>query len=202
MAPGPAEALELASARQAIQIGGATTALTATLRDRYGNGVPEAVLRFSTDAGLLGLTQARSDARGVATSSLRSGIRVGPARVRVSHLDLGAERQIDFLPGDPAGLMLELDRRSVAIGSRVLALARVEDAFGNPVPGQTVVFDSDIGRPRQRNGETDPNGVARTEVDAPRIGSGFVSAQRGALRAEKRLEVHPARVWLPFLSRR
>ena len=202
VAPGPAEALDLASSRQAIQIGGATTALTATLRDRYGNGVPEAALRFNTDAGLLGLTQARSDARGVATSSLRSGIRVGPARVRVTHLDLGAERQIDFLPGDPASLMLELASRSVAVGGRVLAQSRVEDAFGNPVPGLTVVFDSDIGRPRQRSSPTDPIGVAQTEIDAPRVGSGFVSAQRGSLRAEKRLDVRPARLWLPLLIER
>ncbi len=200
--PGPAEQLSLEASRRAIAIGGQTAALTATLRDAFGNAVPEAATSFETDAGLLAITEARTDARGVATSSLRSGIRVGPATVRASHEELIDEIQVDFEPGAPASLMLELADHSLVVGARTLAVARIEDAFGNPVSGISIEMDSNIAGLDRRLHVSDANGQAEAEIVALRPGLGTVSARSRELRAESRLEVFPRRIWLPFLAHR
>jgi uncharacterized repeat protein (TIGR01451 family) len=202
VAPGAASNLALVAAPEVVRIGGERAVLTATLRDRFGNGIPDALLRFSTDAGLLGAVEQRSDARGRASNEIRSGIRVGPAKVRVEHAGLTAERQLNFLPGAPASLMLELAAARVPLGGRTLAVARVEDSFGNAVPGVWVEFSSAIANPVPGRVLSDAAGRAETALLAGRAGSGSVTARAFDLRAERILRVEPARVYLPLIERR
>ncbi len=198
---GPPQSLTLAAARPRLPVGGETTVVTATLRDAFGNGVEDALIGLSTTLGLLSVTEARADADGTVTSTLRAGIRTGTATVRATSGALGEALEIPFVPGPPASIELAVVPDAIRVGGEARAVARVADEFGNPSAGTTVAFDTDIGRLAARAAATDGRGEAVTTVAGTRPGSGLVRATVGALSDTGALTVEPARVWLPYAVR-
>lgn len=196
--PGPPASLDLASAAARLRVGGETTVITASLRDGYGNGVPDQLVSLETDMGLLSVTAARTDATGRVTSTLRSGVRLGVASLRARSGALADTRVIPFDPGPVASLDLLLDPPVLALGARGLVLGLVADEFGNPVPGVPVEFDSEIAVLQRRSVTSGPDGRAANPMSGLRAGMGLVRASAAGYATSALLTVRPARVYLPL----
>lgn len=200
IAPGPPSRLALATGRDWLTVGGETTVLTATVADQYGNGVP-ATVGFETDLGLLSRREVAADATGSATTTLRSSVHTGTATVTARSGALWQSRAIPFRAAEPAGVELALTDWRLHVGATTAAAASVFDRFGNPVPGRTVEFTSNIATVRNARVETDADGRAETVLTAHRPGSGVVRAATDAYTAVRVLTVDAGRSYLPIALR-
>lgn len=162
----------------------------------------DALISLSTTLGLLSVTEARADANGMVTSTLRAGIRTGTATIRASSGGLRAEAlDIPFVAGPPASVELAVAPEVIAVGGAARAVARVADEFGNPSIGTPVAFTTDIGRIVARSDTTDAAGEAVATILGTRLGSGQVRAAVGAISDAGQLTVEPARAYLPYTAR-
>lgn len=202
--PGPATLIDLAAGAEAVDVGGATVPLTVTLRDQYGNRVGGEEVRFEADLGAVAPGRRIAGPSGIATATLTSGTRSGLATVIARAAARQVRQLIEFRPGPPAAFGLQLSAATVPPGARVRAVAAVADRFGNPVPGLTVQFSTDIGRLVLAEATTDDQGRAATEVatTAADRGAGHVRARLvtpgGELDAAAPLAVDAARAYLPL----
>jgi len=142
------------------------------------NGVAQTgvAIRFTSTAGKLSPASAvaTTNASGVATISI-SADTASPATVQAS-LPNGAGSAtlpIEFVATQPAALVLQVTPTAIApnaAGSttnQAQVIARVTDANGNPVKGQTVNFSRDLdpsgGNLSQPSGVTDSSGQATAQ---------------------------------------
>lgn len=200
--PGPPTNLRLSSQRRQLEVGGQRSVLTATLKDRYGNPVPELLLRFRSDIGGLSRLEGLSNAAGQLTSTLSSGFRSGLARVRAEHPGLQAGLDIPFLPGPPAGLSLSADGTQLRLGQSSQVTAMVRDLYANPVSGALVSFAFDLGPASPMTATTGTDGLARSRIEARQTGVGLLEARVAGLQRSLRVDVQGRRVFLPRLARR
>jgi hypothetical protein len=130
-------------------------------------------------------------------------VRAETATVTAQVRDLWRARtvEIEFRPGDPAGIDLQLDRSRLDLGDTTTATATVFDAFGNRVPGADVDFASTIAIVQRPSQTTDARGNARTLLAAQRSGSGVVRATTGPYTAVRVLMVDLWRAHLPIALR-
>lgn len=147
--PGAVSALQIAggtsqSARVRTTFG---QALEVTLRDAYGNSVPNAPVTFTAPAAgataLLSSAQASSNAEGRATITAQASPTAGTYSVQVSSAGASGAFTLTNTAGDPANLQLvsgNSQNTTVAQGYAESLMVRVEDADGNAVPGATVSF--------------------------------------------------------------
>ncbi len=166
--PGTAASVRLvAGDRQTGSVGQALEAGVAMRAvDRYGNPVPGASLRFRPLAGRVSDSTIVTDAAGRGKIAWTLGKVAGLQRLAIRLDGDTAEVEVTALarPGRPAGLAFVSPPKSATSGrplSKPLVV-QVTDAYGNPLPGQTVLFKATSGSVTPTRGLTDDDG--RTSV--------------------------------------
>lgn len=130
--------------------GTSQAAVSAELKDEFGNPVEGAEVAFETDMGEIEPSgKVATGPEGKAVVHLAS-TRVGVASVRARTLgseSLLAAIQVTFEPASPASLEFVVgSEAALADGKSEHEIrAEVRDKMGNPVPGKTVTFESDLG---------------------------------------------------------
>jgi len=93
---------------------------------------------------------------------------------------LSAETTIRFVASKPSSLVLAVDKGTVPADGRTEARveAEVKDEFGNPVAGERMIFETDLGEVRP-SGEitTDDEGKASVALVSHRVGAASVRAR-------------------------
>jgi hypothetical protein len=125
----------------------------------------------------------------------------GVARIEARSGRLVEVVTLPFTPGPVAGVSLALDSSRIRAGESALAVASVFDTFGNPVPGETVAFESTVGRVEHEEVRTDATGRARTAVRGTTFGQGIVRASAGARSDTRALWVVPSSAYIPMATR-
>ncbi len=124
--------------------------ISALIKDEFGSPIDGQGLVFETDLGEIEPKEAVTGSDGGATVHLTS-TKVGDASVRVRTLGEGdgllSAIQVTFEAASPATVQLSSDpETNVADGkSECLVSAWVRDEMGNPVPGKTIAFETDLG---------------------------------------------------------
>lgn len=130
-----------------VYANGVTTAvITVTLRDRYGNPVPDIAPTVTTTLGTLSGDGA-TDVSGVATRTLHSTTELGTAVLSIPGMLTVTEATVGFVTGPPAVVTYEATPdTAVANGEDTISLVlTATDSVGHPIVGETLVVTSSIG---------------------------------------------------------
>ncbi len=131
-----------------IPIGGATSEITATVRDQYDNMVADGTeVTFTTDLGSIGSTSVvKTTANGVANATLTSGLIIGTANITATSGAAEAQTQVTFTVGPPYTVTVESWPPTIEVGGSTATItATVRDVGGYPVADDTpVVFSTDF----------------------------------------------------------
>ena len=161
-----------------IATGGATSTITAVVRDQYGNDVADGtVVTFTTDLGTWpngARTYTSTTSGGVATATLTSGIIEGTATVTATAGAAGDSTQVDFVlaqPEEPGVITVTADPAEIPIGGYTSTItATVKDYWGTPVDETVVTFTTDLGTwpngARTYTSATSPDGVATAVLES------------------------------------
>ncbi|MFO0582978.1 MAG: Ig-like domain-containing protein [Anaeromyxobacter sp.] len=151
-APGAAASIaaKAGSTPQAAEVGGAdfTAALTVVVRDTYGNAVPGVDVTWDAPAtgatAVLSGTTGTTDAAGEAAVTAKAGVVAAGYTVGASIAGgLSTSFALSNTVGAPGVLVLEGGDAQDAVVANAFAAAlavRVDDAYGNPVPGLAIAF--------------------------------------------------------------
>ncbi len=154
--------LELTSSALVLTADGTSTAnLIARVADAQGVPTANQVVAFSASGGSI-VSQATTDAQGIARTVLRANTTVGPVSVRGSLGTVENSITVLFAPGQAANVSLHLGSSSIPADgmSSTSVTAIVSDRFGHPAPYQVVSFQTTLGTiTGQAN--TDANGSVR-----------------------------------------
>ncbi|MBM4464474.1 MAG: hypothetical protein FJ014_02710 [Chloroflexi bacterium] len=147
IAPGPPHTVEVTANPTYIPIGGATSTITATVKDRYGNNVTNGTnVDFIT---ALGNVWPPSDAtmEGKAVTTLTSGLTKGTARVTAISGPESGPVDVIFTIGPPFFINVVADPTTIGLNGQTSNLqATVKDIGGNNVADGTVVtFTTSLG---------------------------------------------------------
>ncbi len=197
--PGPVNGMTLISSHERLPVAGGRAELIASLADQFGNPVSDTLVIFSTDLGTVGPGAVFSNDRGVVTSTLVAGIRIGIASVESRVGTLARGLRIPFDPGPPARLEILPLARALEIGRSVQVSARLSDEFDNPIAGVDVSFAFDLGDLTPSSSRTSGNGIARSTLRPLEVGRGRILALSGALDASLDVEVRRPMILLPYL---
>ncbi len=202
LVPGPALTMTLAAGRDELAVGGDRTVLTATLSDRFANPVDNAVVEFSTDRGLVGIDRGRTGTQGWISTTLRSGVRSGAARIQAHSGPLSEAVTVTLVPGPPARLTLGLDRAIARTGVALRVLARLGDEFDNGIAGVPVEFRSSRGLLLDLRVDTGTDGIARGRVRFDTPGEAVIRAEAAGLDRRIIVRVEPPWIALPWAGKR
>ncbi|WP_419533138.1 Ig-like domain-containing protein [Endozoicomonas sp.] len=132
----------------ALADGSAVIKVVATLKDAYGNPVPDAAVTFPSIPGLsIAQQNATTNADGE-IEALVTSTAAGTYAVAASYKGKNQPVDISFT-ADPAtadiantfSSVIEIGSPALADGNAVITVtATLKDAYGNPVPGQKVTF--------------------------------------------------------------
>ncbi len=138
--------LELIAHPTSIGLGGAPTVITATVRDLFGDLVPDGVMvQFVTDLGVLAAAEIAT-AGGQAVTQLWPGDTLGRARVQATAGNAQGETAVAIEPGSASALVLSAVPSRAGPGRGVTVRARALDLYGNPASGSILVtFSTDAG---------------------------------------------------------
>jgi len=145
--PGLPFTVTLVAVPPSIPIEGNTSTLTATVLDRYGNLVPDGwTVTFHTSLGAIAPVS-KPTSSGLATVTLFSGIRAGPATVTATVGSVSGATEVVFTPGPPALMTLTVFPLSIPIGGFTATITVTQyDLYGNCVPnGTSVNFETTLG---------------------------------------------------------
>lgn len=166
---------------------GGTSALTATVRDAFGNPVPGVIVAFgATGSDNTVSAPAATGASGVAGGTLLS-TKAEPKTVTATAgaVALSDHPVVTFAPGAPGflGSSLAASPTSVpADGAQSALTVVLGDSYGNPVPGRTVIFSSSgTANLVQPAAVTAADGTATGAVSALVTGDQTISAHVGAM---------------------
>lgn len=182
--PMPASITLAASPSTVVANGTSFTTLTATVRDQYGQPVPNGVqVTFSTDLGTFGGSTTVS----VATVGGQAQVQLSSATVGIATAIASVNAVVDsvnvfFVSGAPSSLVLTRAPDSVpADGAAFSTLqATVTDAGGNPVVDGTVVnFATTLGTLSGATAST-VGGVASVTLRSTWAGTATVTATAGS----------------------
>jgi pectate lyase len=117
--------------------------LTVRVIDRHGTPLPQVTVQFGTeDAGGAAAPASRlTDANGVARVSWSLGVQAGPQRLQArlaQRPDRWTQVEAVALPGPVASVQLIPPSNPRVNGAPIPIAARLDDAFGNGVPGVPV----------------------------------------------------------------
>src|SRR5690606_26323653 len=117
--------------------------------DAYGNGVSGVSVNFNVIDGLatLGAESVQTDLQGFAAVTVLMDTVAGAVLVGAFAEGLTPDSllyALTALPGTPnALLVIAGDAQTVAVGDTTDTLrVQLKDAYGNPIPGETVTWDS------------------------------------------------------------
>ncbi len=153
-----ATVLAVAGATTLVADGVSTVAIRATVS--VTSGVPAGIeVTFTTTAGSLAPTTARTDTNGVATVNLIAGTGLGDVTVTAAAGGFNATTTVTFTAGAPAVIQLSANPATVNAGAASNLTATVADATGNPVNGQSLTFTAPTqGTLSALSGSTNTNG--------------------------------------------
>ena len=146
-APGPPDSIEIVAAPPYIPIGGATSLITATVKDRYGNNVVNGTnVDFITTLGTVSPPSA-STIDGIAVTTLTSGMIVGTARVTAVSGSVEDWVDVVFTVGPPFYISVVANPASIGLNGQTSNIeATVRDIGGNNVAdGTPVTFTTSLG---------------------------------------------------------
>gem|GEM_PF-1212478 len=185
---GPPANMTLLASPTSIPIGGATAAVTATIRDLYGNLVANGTgVSFATTLGTfqqsVSTVYNTTTAGGVALVTLVSGLSIGTAQVSAAAGGVLRVVEVTFTIGPPASMTVTAAPPSISIvtGSSTVT-ATVRDVGNNLVADGTLVsFATSLGTINPPTALT-TNGIATTTLTAgTKTGTAIVTATVGAI---------------------
>ena len=182
-APGPPATMTLVASPISIPIGGATSAITATVRDPYGNFVANGTgMSFATGLGTFqqsgSPTYNTTTTDGVATATLVSGLSIGIAQVSAMAGGVLRVREVTFTIGPPHYVTVTTLPTNIPIvngSSTVTAIVR--DVGNNAVVDGTVVtFATSLGRISPLTATTISGLALATLTSGTRTGTAIMTA--------------------------
>ncbi len=144
------QAALVAHSAQLMADGNATTVVTATVTDQYGNPVSGVLPEFTTTIGSLSGSSTTNDS-GVVTRTLQSTTELGTAIISINGLTTVMSATVDFVAGPPASAILDANPTTVEVyglgyePDEVTLAISVTDSVGHPIVGETLVVTSSIG---------------------------------------------------------
>ncbi|MBM3134004.1 MAG: hypothetical protein FJZ89_01685 [Chloroflexi bacterium] len=186
--PGPPANMLLLASPTSIPIGGDTAAVTATIRDLYGNVVANGTgVSFATTLGTFQQSGSTiyntTTTGGVALTTLVSGLSIGTAQVSAAAGVVLRVVEVTFTIGPPASVTVTASPPSISIvtGSSTVT-ATVRDAGNNLVAdGAVVSFATSLGTVNPLTALT-TNGIATTTLTAgTKTGTAIVTATVDAI---------------------
>lgn len=156
---------------------------SARVKDGKGNPVPNFVVNWKTSKGTLSGSTTMTNASGVATVTLKDTV-AGAATVTAQSGTSSAITApvVDFTPDSTTAAIgsgdLTVDKTSIVANNTDLATytSVVKDANGNPVPGVTVTWATDLGVISSSTSVTDSSGQTTTTLKGTQAGSAQVTA--------------------------
>jgi adhesin/invasin len=147
--PGSPNTVTIVAYPTNIPIGGATSGITATVKDLYGNMVANGTgVTFTTDLGSVGSNSVvKTTVNGVANATLTSGLVIGTAHITVTSDSAVGYTQVTFTVGPPYTVTVESWPPTIEVGGNTATItATVRDIGGYAVAdGTAVVFTTDLG---------------------------------------------------------
>jgi parallel beta-helix repeat protein len=179
--PGAPFTLTLTAVPDALSVDASST-LTATATDQYGNPVADGTtISFTTSLGMLSSGTANTSG-GDAVVTLTS-MTPGVATVTATAGSLSATALVTFTPGAPFTVTLVAVPDTVLVGNASALTATVTDQYGNPVAdGVTVSFTASLGNLVPATATT-VGGVATATLSSTVSGVAMVTATVGNLSA-------------------
>ena len=151
-APGPPATMTLVAFPTSIDIGGATSAITATVRDLYGNFVANGTgVNFATGLGTFqqsgSTTYYTTTTGGIVTATLVSGLSIGIAQVSAAAGAVLRVTEVTFTIGPPRYVTVTaLPTNILIVNGSSTVTAIVRDVGNNAVANCTVVtFATSLG---------------------------------------------------------
>lgn len=196
--PGMPAAVALVAAPP-MPVVGTSAALTATVVDGYGNGVPGQVVTF-THGGALGLgtlapVTATTGATGWAASAVTSTL---PGVVPLTATIAGGIQgtaSVTFTAGAPYSLTLVAVPSSLSVGGTAALTATLTDLFGNRLAGYTISFTTTdplgSGGLVPLSGVTGATGEATSALSSTLTGVKTITATGGGLTATAQVTFDP-----------
>jgi adhesin/invasin len=205
--PGSPATIELVATPTTAPADGATEVrITATVKDAYGNAVPNVQVQFtSTPTLTITPTVATTNDTGQATVSVIAPRVAGSYLLRAQVGTISATLTLIFGASAPSTMTMSASRTnlivslpplpeyaSLSVYSRTEITATVVDENNNPVRGVVVQFSASAGT-IQATATTDAAGVARAIYVAPPAPTGQVTinAQAGAASGSITLDILP-----------
>lgn len=190
----------LAADRSSLPADGRSEAcVSVEVKDEFGNPVEGERIVFETDLGEIRPSEEQmTGPDGKAVAYVKS-TRVGAASVRAS--TVGGEAllsavEVLFEAASPARIELQSDRDRVTADGKTecFLVATVADEGGNPVPGRTVNFETDLGTiERGGTATTDRDGNAEVGMVSRVAGKAHLKAVCGDVDASLEVEFEPGR---------
>jgi adhesin/invasin len=179
--PGAPFTLTLTAVPDTLSVDASST-LTATATDQYGNAVADSTtISFTTSLGALSSGTANTSG-GDAMVTLTS-MTPGVATVTATAGSLSATALVTFTPGAPFTVTLVAVPDTVLVGNASALTATVTDQYGNPVAdGATVSFMASLGDVEPATATT-AGGVATATLSSTVSGVAMVTATVGSLSA-------------------
>ncbi len=161
-------------ANPTLQVVGNSSALTATVRDKYSNLVAGGTLvTFTTSLGQV--VSPRTTTNGIATTFISATL-AGTAHITATSGVAQGTKLVNFKPDAPATLALQTVPSSLVVGHSSVLTALVRDRFSNPVENGTLVtITTDLGN--VASPVTTTNGIATSSVSSTRSGPAHVVAK-------------------------
>jgi adhesin/invasin len=181
--PGPAAVLKLVLAPDEITADGddATTAKV-TVKDQYGNGVPQVALTYSTTGTQdFGTTVDNGD--GTYSTPVRAGIVAGDYHITVAGASLTTTEPLKEKPGPAKTLKLIFDPASVTANGTDKTTAKIvlTDKKGNGVPGKEIAFATSGGQ-TFGDASDDGGGAYSASVTASKVAGEYeITASAGSV---------------------
>ncbi len=161
----------------------ATSIITATAFDVYGNTVPGENLSGSVSPSMgslsgLGTTGANGQTSGI----WRAGTLIGTGTLYVTNGSITGQAAITLTVGEPYTITLLASQTYLYVGETSSLLAYVTDRFNNPVAYGTVVsFTSSLGSPAPFTNTT-LNGSTASSINSTVAGTAYITATSGSAR--------------------
>ena len=156
---------------------GASSTLTATVVDQFGNPVTNGTnVTFASNIG--GPIAPALTTNGLATSSISSTV-AGTAFITATSGVASGSATVIFTPGSAFTVTLQANPTSQSVGASSTLTATVVDQYGNAVPdGTSVTFTTSLGNVLTPRVTT--NGLATSSISSTLAGTVSITATSGA----------------------
>ncbi|MBP7962731.1 MAG: S8 family serine peptidase [Caldilineaceae bacterium] len=146
LAGSPASILISSHPSQVIADGISTSVVMVKVKDIFASPIPNQIVTFTTSLGSV-TNLAMTNASGIASGTLTSGIIPGAAVVTATVDMIHKNTTINLVAGPPASIVMTSHLSLIiADGSSTSVItATVKDVFENPIPNQVITFTTNLG---------------------------------------------------------